>query len=240
MILAAGLGTRLRPWTLYHPKALVEVGGKPMLGRVIDSLRKAGFDDLTVNIHHFGDQIVEFLAGFPGGERIHVSDERDLLMDTGGGVVKASDFTFRTPDPLLVHNVDILSNANLVDLMEEHIRTGADATLLVSDRPSGRKLVFTSDMRLKGWHSVADGKYRPENLLIESGDHELAFSGIYILSESAVKKMKEQFGSAPFPIMDFFLSNISSLHLSGYRVNDLKLIDIGKPETLEQARILFP
>lgn len=121
MILAAGLGTRLRPWTLQHPKALVPVGGIPMLHRVITSLTAQGFDDITVNIHHFGQQIIDFLNSKEYGTRINISDERGHLLDTGGGIVHASKFLCADAEPFLVHNVDILSDADLCGLMKAHI-----------------------------------------------------------------------------------------------------------------------
>lgn len=239
MILAAGLGSRLKPWTLYHPKALVEVGGKPMLARVIENLRAQGFDSITVNIHHFGDQILDFLTRFPGGEQIRVSDERGCLLDTGGGVVKASEIAFVEDSPLLVHNVDILSNADLGALVAAHLESGAEVTLLVSERDSSRRLVFDADGRLKGWLSLSDGKKRPADLEIKEGDRELAFSGIYVLEKSVTKKMRERYSSAPFPIMDFFLENLGKVNIRAFVSDDLRLIDIGKPETLRQARELF-
>ncbi len=118
MILAAGLGTRLRPWTLEHPKALVPVGGVPMLERVIVRLKDEGFDEIVVNIHHFGDQIIDFVRSKDFGVKIFISDERGELLDTGGGLVYARELLGE--DPVLVHNVDILSNADLKSFMRKH------------------------------------------------------------------------------------------------------------------------
>ncbi|MDE6382409.1 MAG: NTP transferase domain-containing protein, partial [Muribaculaceae bacterium] len=118
-ILAAGLGTRLRPWTLEHPKALVPVGGVPMLERVILRMRDQGFDDITVNVHHFADQIVDFLNARDFGVAVHISDERERLLDTGGAILHASRFLAADPAPFLVHNVDILSDAPHASLMEK-------------------------------------------------------------------------------------------------------------------------
>lgn len=142
-VLAAGLGTRLKPWTLEHPKALVPVGGVPMLQRVIMRLRDEGFDSITVNVHHFADQIVNFLKESDFGVNVKVSDESALLLDTGGGLLNASVFLDDGCSSVLVHNVDILSNVPLADIVTVHERSGADVSLVTSRRDSKRKLVFS-------------------------------------------------------------------------------------------------
>lgn len=234
-VLAAGLGTRLRPWTLQHPKALVPVGGVPMLERVILNLRKEGFTGITVNIHHFGQQIMDFLDAHDFGVRINVSDERDTLLDTGGGLVGASRFF--GDSPVLVHNVDILSNAHLGELMKRHVRTGADVTLLVSRRESGRKLIFDTSMNLRGWHNIKENRFRPESIRLKPYDSEYAFSGIYVVGVKAREEMRSIFGDTPFPVMDYLLSEKRKAKAVGVIDPDLHLIDIGKPETLRQARV---
>lgn len=161
-ILAAGLGTRLRPWTLSHPKALVPVGGQPMLGRVLDNLLKRGFDTLTVNIHHFGNQIIDFVEKEYADTGIAVSDERDLLRDTGGALRHAASLLRRSDisGGVLVHNVDILSDAPLEELMRQHRESGADMTLMVSSRPSTRVLLWDEENRLRGWMNLSTGETR--------------------------------------------------------------------------------
>ena len=245
MILAAGLGTRLRPWTLAHPKALVPVGGVPMLERVIISLRNQGYDEMVVNIHHFGEQIVEFVESKREelGVDIKISDERGCLLDTGGGIVAAFDLLFgKDSSPVLIHNVDILSNDDLNILMKHHKEKGNDITLLTSDRESSRKLIFSPDGRLRGWHNLSTDEYRPADFLSEPGDSEMGFSGIYILEEEAVNKMNEyafNLGKEAFPIMDFFLSECETLRIGEQFATDLRLIDIGKPASLKQANLEF-
>lgn len=234
-VLAAGLGTRLRPWTLQHPKAIVPVGGVPMLERVLLNLHNEGFTDITVNIHHFGEQIIDFLNTRDLGVNINISDERESLLDTGGGLVGASGFF--GDDPVLVHNVDILSNARLADLMTRHEESGSDVTLLVSPRESGRKLIFDSSMCLRGWHHIKENRFRPEGIRLKPQDIEYAFSGIYIVGERARKEMRELFGDAPFPLMDYLLSEKRESSVMGVLDSDLHLIDIGKPETLRQANL---
>ena len=148
MIFAAGLGTRLKPLTDHLPKALVPVAGKPMLEHVILKLKAAGFTEIVINIHHFGEQIIGFLqANQHFGLTIHISDEREQLLDTGGGIQKASTF-FQGNEPFLVHNVDILSDTDLKTLYDYHVQSGNDATLLASQRKTSRYLLFDDTDRL--------------------------------------------------------------------------------------------
>ena len=238
MILAAGLGTRLRPWTLEHPKALVPVEGVPMLERVIVRLKSEGFDDIIVNIHHFGDQIIDFLSSHDFGVRISISDERRGLLDTGGGILKASHFF--EGEPTLVHNVDILSDANLGRLMEEHVNAQNDVTLLTSDRDSTRRLMFDAAGNLRGWHNTVNGEYRPTGADVESGLTEEAFSGIYIIAAGGVKALAEyacRFDAPEpaFPVMDFLLGSIGSIRIRRFHSLGLHLLDIGKPSALQRA-----
>lgn len=239
MILAAGLGTRLKPWTLENPKALVPVGGVPMLKRVVDKLVSQGFDDIVVNIHHFGEKIVDFLRSNEFDARIRVSDETSLLMDTGGGILHAEKMLFETDGPVLIHNVDILSTADLAKLMDIHNRTGALATLLTSDRDSSRRLVADQEGRLRGWHNVKTGEYRPEGFSPLQFMHEEAFSGIHVISADVPHAMRRYGFTGVFPIMDFYLKAAKDGTILTNRDPDLKLIDIGKPETLRQADSLY-
>ncbi|MDE6290291.1 MAG: NTP transferase domain-containing protein [Muribaculaceae bacterium] len=238
MILCAGLGTRLKPWTDSHPKALVEVGGIPMLKRVAQSLAQQGFDEITVNIHHFGDQIVSFLrSDYSLYDKVTISDERDILLDTGGGILKAEGILGKDSRPFLVHNVDILSNADLKGLMAAHERSGSHVTLLVSDRVSDRKLIFNSEMRLKGWINRKSGETRPASMCLDESDLHMAFSGIYVMSPEVFNIMKRNGFKGRFPIMDFFLAPINELKIKGMVQPDLEIIDIGKPDTLHRANL---
>lgn len=240
LILAAGLGTRLRPWTLHHPKALVPVGGVPMLERVILKLRTEGFDEIVVNVHHFASQIVDFLASSDFGCDIKVSDESDCLLDTGGALVKALPLIDDGNDtPFLVHNVDILGNARLSHLMECNEASGAGATLLVSNRDSSRRLIFDEEMTLRGWHDLSSDVYRPEGFCPEAGMRQLAFSGIYVARPSLVIDMIEAGFREKFGVMDYFLSDKRRKTVEGQEAANLTLIDIGKPATLSQANLSF-
>ena len=239
MILAAGLGTRLRPWTLSHPKALVPVGGVPMLERVITSLKGQGFNEILINIHHFGDQIIEFLDARDFGVKIGISDERDMLLDTGGGILAAGGILFnQNDDPFLVHNVDILSNADLGMLVRRHMDMKNDVTLLTSGRDSSRKLIFDRDGKLRGWHNLSTGEYRPAGFSSGEHDREAAFSGIYVVGKRAWEDMNryaEEVGKRSFPIMDYFISSCGRVRIGEMYSEDLRLIDIGKPASLKQA-----
>lgn len=237
MILAAGLGTRLRPWTLEHPKALVPVDGVPMLERVIVNLRAYGFDKIVVNVHHFSSQIIDFLSARNYGVDIVVSDESAILLDTGGGVLKASPLFKELP--VLVHNVDILSNADLSLLMDRHKEDGSDCTLLVSGRESSRKLIFDDEMVLRGWHNIRGNDYRPKGFRKEEKDREYAFSGIYVVGEGMIGDMRNWAEDGRFPIMDYLLSPRKCVRVKGFCQRNLELIDIGKPETLKRANELL-
>lgn len=239
---AAGLGTRLKPFTLTNPKALVPVDGVPMLERVILRLKDQGFDDFVMNLHHFGDKIEDFVRARDFfGVRIRFSDERDALLDTGGGILHAAGMLGETREPFLIHNVDILSNANVGELMDVHKRMGAASTLLVSNRDSSRKLMFDESMNLRGWHNVRDNIFRPASVATEAADlRELAFSGIHIMSPDAIfEEMNRQGRDGKFSIIDFYLEASGNIPIIGHEYPDLQLLDIGKPETLARANSLL-
>ena len=193
MIFAAGLGTRLKPLTDHQPKALVPVAGRPMLEHVILKLKKAGFNELVINIHHFGEQIIDFLkANQNFGLTIHISDERDMLLDTGGGIKKAEPF-FQGNEPFLVHNVDILSDTDLKALYEYHLHSGNNATLLASKRVTARYLLFDDQARLRGWINKDTGQTKPEGFVYDATLYqEYAFSGIHVISPSLFRYMDER------------------------------------------------
>ncbi len=237
-ILAAGLGTRLKPWTERHPKALVPVGGVPMLERVILKLKAHGFDNITINIHHFDNQIRDFLSSKEYGVKINLSDESNLLLDTGGGIIHARQFLCQDTEPFLVHNVDILTDANLEQLMLDHKALKGDATLLVSERKSSRQLVFYPDMHLKGWININTQECRPKDVSISPEDRNYSFSGIHVLNPSIVGEMINIFQEMPFPIMDYYLSIKRTAEIQGVN-RPINLFDIGKNETLRKVNLLL-
>jgi len=253
MIFAAGLGTRLKPLTDRIPKALVRVGGKPLIEYVLKNLVAAGSKRIVVNVHHFANQIIEYLQQNDFGVDIRVSDETEMLLDTGGGIKNAAPF-FNTSEPVLIHNVDILSNVDLRALYnyacEAEIEEKVDAVLLVSLRKTKRYLIFNKDMRLVGWTNVDTGEvkspyetlheltftqpYDNNNVTNEQYGYTLfAFSGIHVIGNKVFEAMDEC--SAKFPIMDFYLQYAKDLHFVGKVKNNLKLMDVGKLDTLAEA-----
>ena len=232
MIFAAGLGTRLKPLTDHMPKALVPVAGKPMLEHVILKLIASGFDEIVINVHHFAEQIINFLKEKNNfGIKIWISDETEELLDTGGGIKKASSLL---NEPFLVHNADILSNVDLKALYDFHIASENDATLLVSPRKTVRYLLFDPSNRLCGWINKDTLQTKPEGFIYQPDEQqEYAFGGIHIISPSLFKYMEGWTGK--FSIMDFYLQTCQKAKLGGYAKEDLQLIDIGKPDTLAQA-----
>lgn len=241
MIFAAGLGTRLAPLTNDMPKALVLLHGHPLLWHVTKKIIAEGFDDITINTHHFAQQIKdyvcteEFLTLLETNHaKVNISDESNMLLDTGGGLKKASSILFKEDDaPVLVHNVDIFSNACLSDLYD--LIDGADALLLVSSRKTNRYLLFDEEMRLVGWTNIATGEMRsPHQDLCVSKCTMLAFSGIHVVSKSLTDSMNAW--PQKFGIMDFYIKQCDKLHIRGVVQPNLCLTDIGKIETLKRLQ----
>lgn len=234
-VLAAGLGTRLRPLTDHLPKALVEVAGEPLLCRTIRTLRNAGAADITVNVHHHAAQVVRYLSEHDFGLPVRVSDESDLLRDTGGGLRHA--YPAGTDDDVLVHNVDILSNADFAALRRAHTEYRAAATLLVSDRPSSRRLLFSTDSacpRLLGWTDTRTGEVRsPHASLDPAACRSLAFAGIHLIAPGLFPLMKPW--PEIFSIIDFYLEACADHLILGHEQPDLRLLDVGKVDTLARA-----
>ena len=255
MIFAAGLGTRLKPLTDTMPKALVRVGGEPLIKRVIMNLAAAGVERIVVNVHHFAEQIIDYLKDNDNfGLDIRISDETAGLLETGGGIKKAAPL-FDPAAPILIHNVDILSNVNLSEFYqiasrseeseggsekrrvksEESNCCGAvDAVLLVSWRKTKRYLLFNDDMKLVGWTNIETGEVRsPYPDLDPKKCRMYAFAGIHALSPRLLKMMDEF--PDRFGIIDFYLKACATHNIKGYVKDDLKLMDIGKLDTLAQA-----
>lgn len=236
-VLAAGIGSRLKPWTDSHPKALVEVGGEAMLQRVIDHIVAAGVKDIIVNVHHFASQIEEFLLTQNFDAEITISDERECLLDTGGALRKI--LPLLGDEPVLVHNADILTTMPLSTIIDAHNRTAADATLLVASRESSRRLVFDTDMCLKGWVDLSTGITKPPKLNVdEIFDHKLSFNGVHILSPSLYDRVAQYaLPEYPFSIIDFYMANCRDKVIKGFEIpGDEKWWDVGKPATLDAAR----
>ena len=240
MIFAAGLGTRLKPITDTMPKALVPVCGQPLLYHVITKLVAAGYDDLVVNVHHFPDQIIHYLHSHDFGVRISVSDERDFLRETGGGVRFARPLLTEgslemTVEPFLVHNVDIVSNLDLGWLREQH-REGALATVVVSERKTQRYLLFDEEGWLKGWTNVATGEVRsPFPDIDPDRCRKLAFAGIHLMSPAIFEAFEKLGMGDRFSIIDFYLKACADYPIYAAVPPDFTLVDVGKFATLPEA-----
>ena len=233
MVFAAGLGTRLRPLTDTMPKALVPVAGKPLLYHVMNKLRAAGYDEFVVNVHHFPEQIREYLASTDFN--VQISDESEELLETGGGILHAEKLLLPCQEPFLVHNVDIVSNLDLAWLREK-THPEALATLVVSDRATRRYLLFDDGLRLVGWTDTATGEVRsPHPGLDASKYRKLAFAGIHNLSPRIFDCMRAHGFSGRFPIMDFYLKVCASEPIFGVTPENLQLVDAGKLESLAPA-----
>ena len=234
MILAAGLGTRLRPLTDTVPKALVTVSGRTLLAHVVARLQQSGFERIVINVYHRAQQIVDYLEQQHNfGLDLVVSDESGQLLETGGGVKRARRL-LNGSSPLLVHNVDIFSNADLSALYAS-VQHGDDAALLVSSRTTQRYLLFDDDQRLKGWTNVATGQVKSPGPLQEplSQYRRLAFSGIHVLSPRLFPLMDEW--PDRFSIIDFYLSVCGRSRIMAHEQPGLRLLDVGKPDALVEA-----
>ena len=233
MILAAGLGTRLKPFTNSNPKALVPVLGKPVIEYVIMKLKEQGFNEIIINIHHFGDQIIDFIKSKNYFDiRIEFSDEREKLLDTGGAIKKACWF-FDDDKPILIHNADIISDVNLADVYQSQLQSKAMATLVVNDRETSRYLFFDDNNDLKGWINEKNGKTISSSAYNSLEHHKLAFFGIHALSGNAVSYMNRF--PDKFSIIDFYLSICDSNSVQAFVANDNEMVDVGKLEALKEA-----
>ena len=230
LIFAAGLGTRLKPLTDTMPKAMVPVNGKPLLQILIEKLKTIGVTKVVINVHHFAQQIIDFVnANDSFGIDIRFSDETDMLLETGGGLKKASQL-FDDKSPVLVHNVDILSNADLSALYEEAEHT----TLLVSERQTQRYLLFDDNNRLVGWTNIATGEVKsPYKNLDPEKYHKYAFSGIQVFNQELLPYTDSWEGK--FSIIDFYLSICDKAEIRCKVGRDLRLLDVGKLDTIAKA-----
>lgn len=231
MILAAGLGTRLRPLTNDRPKALVEVAGQTLLEITLRRLREFGIREVIVNVHHFADMVVEYLKKNDNfGMRVEISRE-DVLLDTGGGLKKAGWFFAGSDEPFLLHNVDVISTIELGRMVQVHRDAAALATLAVQDRETSRYLLFDADGRLCGRRSGRDGK--EEIVRPASARKALAFSGIHIISPRLLEMLSED---GVFSIITSYLRLAGAQeNITAFRADEYYWRDLGKPENLAQA-----
>ena len=238
MIFAAGLGTRLKPLTDTMPKALLPIAGKTLLQWQIEKLHNAGIREIVVNVHHFADQIIDYLhANENFGCRIAVSDERGQLLETGGGLYNAKDLLCDGSNaPVLACNVDILSNIRIEDL-EKSYRSDMLGLLVVSRRQTQRYLLFDTGLRLHGWTNIATGELRPAGLADAGTFQRLAFSGMQILSPAIFENMETTIAQkgCKFSLIDLYLNLCATQPLYGYIPAGYQMMDVGKIDQLATA-----
>ncbi len=239
MLFSAGLGTRLKPFTLNHPKAMAPVNGKPLLQRNIEYLKSYGVEEVIVNVHHFADQIISFLKENDFGIKTIISDETDEVLETGGGLLKAAPL-LSDAENFFVMNVDILTDLDLNDLYNYHIEHNAMATLAVSNRESSRGLLFDQDNQLSGWQNkktgeqkivIRDGQTEPVEVLID-----FAFSGIQVFNSKIFPLINQR---GKFSIIDTYLDLAANQKIVAYDHSGKILMDVGKPESLLAAEEVF-
>ena len=233
MIFAAGLGTRLKPFTDHHPKALAEVNGKTLLEHNIRYLQRFGIEDVIVNVHHFADQIEQVINDNSGfGSWVTISDERDVVLETGGGLKKAAPY-FDGEEAFVVMNVDVLTNLDLGKMIAAHQQSDAIATLAVMQRTSSRHLLFDNDMTLCGWMNNGTGEQRISRDIADTTP--FAFSGVQVLSPAILDMPFD----GKFSMIDVYLHFAKTQAIKGYNHTGNVFIDVGKPESLEKAGYLF-
>lgn len=233
LIFAAGKGTRLKPFTDHHPKALAPVNGVPLLERNIKYLQSYRINEFVINIHHFGEQIIQFLKEKDNfGAKIEISDERDELLETGGGLLFAKHF-LESEEDFLILNADILTDLNITDLVKYHQSKRNFVTLAVSDRNSSRKLLFNKEQQLRGWTNLDTGEERLAQP--DTGFKPLAFSGIHCVNRGVFNKMSR---TGKFSIMEEYLDLMSTGQIFGFE-HSAHLVDVGKPEAIALAERYF-
>ena len=238
MIFAAGLGTRFKPWTDSHPKALAVVNRKTLLQRNIEYLQQYGITDVCVNVHHFADQIIEAIIKNKGwGSKVTISDERDELLETGGGLMKAKEF-FTPGERFVTCNAYILTDLDISKLISFHEKNESLVSFGVTQRKTSRYLLFDKEDRLCGWRNTAKG----EDKISIPKDHltEKAYSCVVVFEYGIFKLMEEKGFTGKFSLIDVYLSLAAEHMLMGYDHTGDRLVDVGKPDSIAIAESVFP
>lgn len=233
MILAAGLGTRLKPLTDSKPKALVEVNGVSLLETNINKLISYGCNHIVINVHHFANQIIDHINKKQYKADIFISEEKDILLDTGGGLVNAKKY-FDTSRDILIHNVDIISKIDFLELYKIHLKNNSIATLAVSERETSRHLLFDNENNLCGWENTKTG----EKILAKE-DKNLrcfGFSGIQLIKPELINLINKE-GS--FPIIPEYLNLAKHYPIKSYLHSKDVWVDVGKLDAIEKAEKLL-
>jgi N-acetyl-alpha-D-muramate 1-phosphate uridylyltransferase len=233
MILAAGLGTRFKPWTDTHPKALAPVNGRTLLERNIRYLQSFGITDVLVNVHHFASQILNVLESNNGwGSKITISDESEEVLETGGGLMKAS--VYFDEGSFVLMNADILTDMDMNAMIRLHQEKKPLVTLAVTKRKSSRYFLFDENERLAGWRNTKTGE---EKISIPGhGLHEKAFSGIHLISPDIFPLIHRH---GKFSIVDVYLDLAENHMIMGFDHTGSKLVDVGRIESVAEAELLF-
>ncbi len=236
LLFAAGLGTRLKEHTQSRPKALVTLAGKPLLQHAIEHLKSFGISDITINVFHFAEQVISFIAeNHSFGINIHISDEQEQLLDTGGGLKKAGKFLSGN-EPILIYNVDVISNLDLNLLLNFHLQEQALATLVVRSRETSRYLMFDQNRQLAGWKNFSNNETRISRVDSFEKSEPLAFSGIHIIQPKLLDLITEE---GKFPIMDLYLRLAKDHPIKAFIDTSSIWMDLGKPDQLQAAEIFF-
>lgn len=233
MIFAAGLGTRFKPWTDQHPKALALINGKTLLQRNIEYLQQYGITEVVVNVHHFADQIIAEIRKNKGwGSDVIISEEREAVLETGGGLWKARDLL--SGGSFLTLNVDILTDANLKYFLSAHQQEHSLITLAITDRKTSRYLLFNAYNRLCGWRNTKTGE---EKISVHEKElFEKAYSGMALFEPEVFDLMPLR---GKFSLIDLYLSLAHENKIAGFNHSESKLLDVGKPESVAIAEKLF-
>lgn len=235
IILAAGLGTRLKPFTDEHPKALAIINGKTILQRNIEYLASFGIKEVIVNVHHFADQIIDFVKENNGfGSNISISDERDEVLETGGGIKKATWFFEKNSEPFVVMNVDVLTDLDLNKMISQHQKNHPLATLAVASRVTFRYFLFDELNHLCGWKNERTGEQKMSRKAKKYD--QKAFSGVHIISPNIFSLIKME---GKFSMVDVYLELAENFVIQGFDHSDSKFIDVGKPESILKAEEMF-
>ena len=230
-ILAAGLGTRLGDLSKNKPKALVKINDRALLGILINHLKNHGFNEFLINVHHHGQMVIDYLNENNNfGVQIQISDEQDELLDTGGAIIKARDY-FIGNAPVLIHNVDIISEVNYMELLNYHLKNQSLASLCVRKRNSERALIFNDKMELKGWMNKKTDEYKWVGSPLTNYS-SFAFSGIYFVDPEFINKIEL---TGKFSIIDAWLSIAGSNKIKAYLDNSENWFDLGTTGKIKLA-----
>ena len=237
MIFSAGLGSRFKPWTDKHPKAMAVVNGKSLLQRNVEYLQQYGIKDVVVNVHHYADQLIEAIIKTRGwGSKITISDERDELLETGGGLLKAKEF-FIPGEKFITCNADILTDLDIYKLVSFHTEKKALITFGVTQRKTSRYLLFDENDRLCGWRNVKSGEDRIS--VPKTQYFEKAYSCVVVFEYEIFRLMEEKGFTNKFSLIDVYLALAAEHLILGYDHTGDKLVDVGKPDSIAIAESIF-